>query len=101
VNRRRPERLAHDARVAQDDVTPVGRNGVMTDRRLDLDDELLFLQTLVESHANVAGDILQISATAWALHGSIPVDGEVLVAQYGSREAASDALARLTPNFGP
>jgi hypothetical protein len=62
-------------------------------------DQLHFLEELVDAHAAVAGDILQIGADAWALHGSIPLDGDVLVARYESREEASHALAMLGPNL--
>jgi hypothetical protein len=62
-------------------------------------DQLVFLEELVEAHATVAGDILQIGAGAWGIHGSIPLDGDVLVARYESREEASHALAQLGPNL--
>jgi hypothetical protein len=60
--------------------------------------QLQFLEELVRAHANVAGDILQIGTSTWAIHGSIPVDGDVLVARYDSRDEASHVLAQLGPN---
>jgi hypothetical protein len=62
-------------------------------------DQLDFLERLVDAHANVAGDVGHIGADSWAIHGSIPVDGDVLVARYGSREEATDVLERLGPNL--
>ena len=59
-----------------------------------------FLEELIDAHATVAGDILQIGIQTWAIHGWIPVDGEVLVARYESVEEASDVLTHLSPNFG-
>jgi hypothetical protein len=72
---------------------------IRTDIRIeDATGQLGFLEALVESNADVAGDILQIGTGAWAIHGSIPVDGDVLVARYDTREQATDVLARLAPN---
>jgi hypothetical protein len=61
--------------------------------------QMQFLEELVESHATVAGDIVQIGMRAWAIHGWIPVDGEVLVARYESAEEATLVLSRLGPNL--
>jgi hypothetical protein len=61
-------------------------------------DQLGFLEDLLDAHTSVAGDVLQIGAGAWALHGSIPVDGEVLVARYETREEATRVLGLLGPN---
>jgi hypothetical protein len=63
--------------------------------------QLEFMAELVSSHKVVAGDIVQIGLTRWGIHGSFPVDGEVLVAEYSSFEEASAALAVLAPNLGP
>ena len=63
--------------------------------------QLEFMAELVNSHNVVAGDIVQIGLTTWGIHGSIPVDGEVLIAKYPSFEEASAALAVLAPNLVP
>ena len=63
--------------------------------------QLEFMTELVSSHNDVAGDILQIGLTTWAIHASIPVDGDVLVAEYASFEEARAALAELAPNWVP
>jgi len=62
-------------------------------------DQLEFLTELVNSHTEVAGDILRVGVTTWAIHGSIPVDGDVLVAEFDSFEAAKAALTQLPPNW--
>jgi hypothetical protein len=59
-----------------------------------------FMTELVNAHTEVAGDIVQVGATTWAIHGSFPVDGDVLVAEYDSLESAQAALAQLPPNWG-
>ena len=63
--------------------------------------QLEFMAELVNSHNDVAGDIVQIGCCTWGIHGSFPVDGEVLVAEYSSFEEASAALAVLAPNLVP
>lgn len=61
--------------------------------------QLEFLTALVNSHSEVAGDVLQIGTATWAIHGSVPVDGQVLLAEYDSLESAQAALAQLPPNW--
>jgi len=71
----------------------------MSAQSIKLSDQIEFLTGLVNSHTDVAGDILQMGPTTWAIHGTIPIDGDVLVAEYDSREAAQAALAQLPPNW--
>ena len=61
--------------------------------------QLEFLTELVNSHGAVAGDILQIGTATWAIHGLVPMDGHVLLAEYDSLESAQAALAQLPPNW--
>jgi len=63
--------------------------------------QLQFMAELVNSHTAIAGDIVQLGISTWAIHGSIPVDGEVLLAEYSSFEEARAALAVLSPNLAP
>jgi hypothetical protein len=70
----------------------------MSSQAFESTSQLQFLTELVNSHTEVAGDILQIGLTTWAIYGSIPVDGDVLVAEYDSLESAKAALAQLPPN---
>jgi hypothetical protein len=61
-------------------------------RDLDRDRQLQFLRALLEEHAWIDGDVLHISDDAWAIHGEIPVDGEVLMAEFTSYDEARDVL---------
>jgi hypothetical protein len=61
----------------------------------DPDPQLAFLEELVEEHATVDGDIIEIDAHTWAIHGFIPVDGEVIMAEYESEEHARIVLDEL------
>lgn len=61
--------------------------------------QLEFLTELVLSHAEVAGDIVRVGDATWAIHATIPVDGDVLVAEYDSLESAKVALAQLPANW--
>jgi hypothetical protein len=57
-----------------------------------------FLRALLGSNAAIAGDVVQLGHQTWAIHGSIPVDGEVILAEYASRDDATAALAMLAPS---
>jgi hypothetical protein len=59
------------------------------------DRQLEFLQELVAEHATIAGDVVEVASNTWAIHGSIPVDGEVLLAEYDTAAAARRALGQL------
>ena len=59
------------------------------------DDQLGFLQELVNEQACVEGDVVQVGDQRWAIYGFIPVDGEVLMAEYDSYEEAVNALGQL------
>ena len=60
-------------------------------------DELEFLRVLVEEHASIAGDVLQIGDSLWAIHGYIPVDCDVLMAEFDSYAQAAHTLEQLSP----
>ena len=62
----------------------------------DPDAQLVFLEEMVEEHATIAGDVIEIDAHTWAIHGSIAVDGEVIMAEYDSEERARFALDELS-----
>ena len=57
------------------------------------DRHLLFLQALV--NANVARDVAEVSSGIWAIHGDIPVDRDVILAEFSSYDQASVALRQL------
>jgi hypothetical protein len=47
-------------------------------------------------HAWVDGAVIAIDEHTWAIHGVIPVDGEVLLAEYSTAQEARAAVARAT-----
>lgn len=59
------------------------------------DPQLAFLNELVAEHATVAGDVVEIDDHTWAIHGTIAVDGEVIMAEYDSEERARIVLGEL------
>jgi hypothetical protein len=67
----------------------------------DRDPQLVLLDELVDEHAAIAGDVIEIDAHTWALHGSIAVDGDVIVAEYATEEQAHVVLAQLRADGGP
>jgi hypothetical protein len=52
-------------------------------------------QWIVDENVRVERDPIPIGDHTWAIHGSIPVDGDVLVAKFDSRDDADAALARI------
>jgi len=56
----------------------------------------VIVDALIYQHARIAGDIVEINQTTWAIHGSIPVDGEVILAEFDRRENAAEVLAWLS-----
>jgi hypothetical protein len=60
------------------------------------DPQLTFLEELVEEHVSIAGDILELDAHTWAIHGSIAVDGEVIMAEYDTEEQARTILDEVS-----
>jgi hypothetical protein len=55
----------------------------------------LVVDALLRHGALIAGGVLQISADTWAVHGSIPMDGEVILAEFDRPEMASTVLDQL------
>ena len=58
--------------------------------------QLVFLEELVEEHATIAGDVVEIDTHTWAIHGSIAVDGDVIMAEFDSEEHAQTVLGELS-----
>lgn len=61
------------------------------------DDQLRFLQDLVKENASIAGEVIQLGVGLWAIHGFIPVDGDVLMAEFDSYDKAANTLGQLPP----
>jgi hypothetical protein len=72
--------------------TVQGADGEMPDGRL------AFLRELVDDNATIAGDVAEIAAHTWAIHGFIPVDGDVIMAEYETYDQARFALDSLSAN---
>ena len=58
--------------------------------------QLVFLEELVEEHATIAGDVVEIDTHTWAIHGSIAVDGDVIMAEFDTEEHARTVLGELS-----
>ncbi len=54
--------------------------------------QLRFLQALAEENASIGGDVLEIHQDTWVIHGVIPVDGEVLMAEFETYDEAKRVL---------
>ena len=65
------------------------------------DRQLEFLNELLEEHARIAGDIVVIGAHTFAIHGVIPVDGDVLMAEFDTYDQARLALVTLAAGAPP
>jgi hypothetical protein len=58
-------------------------------------EKVQFLRELEEEHASISGDVLQVGNELWAIHGTIPVDGDVLMAEFDSYDDARRTLDAL------
>jgi hypothetical protein len=66
------------------------------------DDRLLFLQQLIEDRATIAADVVEVDSHTWAVHGVIPVGGDVIMAEFETQEEAKKALGKVSaPEYGP
>jgi hypothetical protein len=52
-------------------------------------------QWIVDENIGVDYNPIPVDDNTWAIHGSIAVDGDVLVEEFSSREDAEAALARI------
>ncbi len=76
-------------------ITPGGAEGP---EPAAADGRLRLLEQLVDQRVRVAGDVVEVSLGTWAVHGSIPVDGEVILAEFSRRDEARSVLDQLGPN---
>jgi hypothetical protein len=51
------------------------------------------IDALLLQQARLAGDVIEVEHDTWAIHATIPVDGEVIVAEFRRPEAAREALS--------
>jgi hypothetical protein len=59
------------------------------------DNQLRFLRDLEQESASIAGDVFLVGDHQWAIHGFIPVDGDVLMAEFDSYDEATNILHQL------
>ena len=59
------------------------------------DRQLRFIQELLEENVQIAGDVTQVASNRWAIHGVIPVDGEVIVAEFATYDEARVLLQQI------
>lgn len=60
------------------------------------DRELELLHELINDNVAIEGDVIEVGTNTWAIHGVIPVDGGVLVAEYDTYDHARAVLDRLS-----
>jgi hypothetical protein len=68
----------------------------MSDRQRHLPPaEERVVQALVEEHVQVSCDLVVVDEHTWAIHGSIAVDGEVILAEFDDRDDAALAVEEI------
>ena len=60
------------------------------------DSRILFLEQLAEGRADVAADVVEVDPHTWAVHGFIPMGGDVIMAEFDSQTEAKAALDELS-----
>jgi hypothetical protein len=64
--------------------------------RRDLSDaDRRVVAELIDEHVLVSYDVIRIDENTWAIHGSIAVDGNELVAEFETRADAEAALEQI------
>jgi hypothetical protein len=53
------------------------------------------IDAILHEHPRLDYDLFQIDAHIWAIYGYIPVDGEVILAEFDRRETANAVLHLL------
>jgi hypothetical protein len=57
--------------------------------------ELQIIEVLIDEHARVACNLVQIGQT-WAIHGLLAVDGDEIMAEFTHKEGAEYAMRRIS-----
>jgi len=55
----------------------------------------MLIYAILPLHPRLGQDLFQMDAQMWAIHGYIPVDGEVILAEFDHRDTAMAVLAQL------
>jgi hypothetical protein len=75
---------------------PSRRPAVSTDPHLPLAFVEATVDSLLDMHARIAGDVVEVDPTTSAIHGAIPVvDGDLILAELHPREDAYLTLHEL------
>jgi hypothetical protein len=53
------------------------------------------IDSILHQHPRFDHDLYQMDSEIWVIHGYIPVDGEVILAEFDQRETARAVLAQL------
>jgi hypothetical protein len=69
---------------------------VGTERRELKAADRLLVEELIDEHFPFDCDVIPIDSQTWAIHGSIPVGGEVILAEFNKKEDAEVALELLS-----
>jgi hypothetical protein len=70
--------------------------GVHDERAEQAAREQRIIETLIDEHVRFHYDIVPIDNETWAIHGSIAVDGEVILAEFTTHDHARFALEQLS-----
>jgi hypothetical protein len=60
------------------------------------DPDLRAVQNLIDEHLRFDCNVIPIDPHTWAIHGSIPVAGDVILAEFSNEEDAEVALELLS-----
>ena len=82
-------------RTLRDAVAPVVRLADVA-HVVSSETQLEFLETLVQENASIAGDVVQVREDLWVIHGFVPVDGDVLMAEFDTYDEAASVLDHLS-----
>jgi hypothetical protein len=55
----------------------------------------LLIDSILQNRPRLDQDLFEMDAHMWAIHGYIPVDGEVILAEFDHRETARAVLDQL------
>jgi hypothetical protein len=58
--------------------------------------ELGIIQELIDEHLRADCTLVQIDAHTWAIHGTIAVDSNVILAEFSNQEDAQTAIEQLS-----
>jgi hypothetical protein len=66
------------------------------ERGEETDPEQRIIEELIDEHVRFDCDLVRIDDQTWAIHGSIAVDGEVILAEFTTQDDAQSALEQLS-----